>query len=373
MDYSKLDKVRRKAAPLQLDAVEAFAAGRLSRREFIQRATILGLSSGAIGMVIAACCGTTASPAGGQRRGVRGGKCRGNGRWRCLGQRRRERRCAVPRGEAGRFDPGRRPAAFRPARPDRDAGPRRVRRSRPRRSSSCAPLTRAVARQHRARTGDQVDARRDRQGLDVQPPPGREVARRHGLHLGRRRRHHGAPGRRPATRASRASCPRVGRSRPTRTPSPSPSTSANGNFPYLVSVFNAQTLITPADLCGRDDARQAAGRDGRMEARQLQRGNRRVLRPERRLVGWQDAARHGRVDLLRCDGPDGHGVSGRSGRCDHPVRRPVRQGPPGRPELHQPGSPGSPPSPDLDANGQGPVHRQERSPGARVCRSTDPS
>jgi peptide/nickel transport system substrate-binding protein len=62
MDYSQLDKVRRKAAPLQLDVVEAFAAGRLSRREFIQRATILGLSTGAIGMVIAACSGTSASP-----------------------------------------------------------------------------------------------------------------------------------------------------------------------------------------------------------------------------------------------------------------------------------------------------------------------
>src|SRR4051794_25064942 len=62
MDYSQLDKVRRGAAPLQLDAVEAFAAGRLSRREFIQRATILGLSGGAIGMVIAACSGSAASP-----------------------------------------------------------------------------------------------------------------------------------------------------------------------------------------------------------------------------------------------------------------------------------------------------------------------
>ncbi len=63
MDYSQLDKVRRKAVPLQLDVVEAFAAGRLSRREFIQRATVLGLSGGAIGMVIAACSGTASSPA----------------------------------------------------------------------------------------------------------------------------------------------------------------------------------------------------------------------------------------------------------------------------------------------------------------------
>ena len=62
MDYSQLDKVRRRAVPLQLDVVEEFAAGRLSRREFIQRATIVGLSMGSIGMVIAACSSPAASP-----------------------------------------------------------------------------------------------------------------------------------------------------------------------------------------------------------------------------------------------------------------------------------------------------------------------
>ena len=62
MDYPKLDKVRRSAAPLQLDVIEAFAAGRLSRREFIQRAAIVGLSMGSISAVIAACGGSTTSP-----------------------------------------------------------------------------------------------------------------------------------------------------------------------------------------------------------------------------------------------------------------------------------------------------------------------
>ncbi|MFL5711049.1 MAG: hypothetical protein ACJ77W_04115, partial [Chloroflexota bacterium] len=62
MDYRQLDKVRSTAVPLQLDTIEAFAAGRLSRREFIKRGTILGLSTGAIGMVIAACGGAAASP-----------------------------------------------------------------------------------------------------------------------------------------------------------------------------------------------------------------------------------------------------------------------------------------------------------------------
>jgi len=62
MDYPKLDKVRRSAAPVQLDVVEAFAAGRLSRREFMQRGAIGGLSMASISAVIAACSGTTASP-----------------------------------------------------------------------------------------------------------------------------------------------------------------------------------------------------------------------------------------------------------------------------------------------------------------------
>jgi peptide/nickel transport system substrate-binding protein len=61
MDYSQLDKVRRSTTPLQLDTVEAFARGRISRREFIQRATVVGLSMASISMVIAACGGGTAS------------------------------------------------------------------------------------------------------------------------------------------------------------------------------------------------------------------------------------------------------------------------------------------------------------------------
>lgn len=64
MDYSRLDRVRRSTTPLQLDVVEAFARGRLSRREFIQRGTVLGLSMGSIGAVIAACSSPAASPSG---------------------------------------------------------------------------------------------------------------------------------------------------------------------------------------------------------------------------------------------------------------------------------------------------------------------
>jgi peptide/nickel transport system substrate-binding protein len=63
MDYSRLDDVRRQTTPLQLDVVEAYARERISRREFIQRATIVGLSTTSIAAVIAACGGgATPSP-----------------------------------------------------------------------------------------------------------------------------------------------------------------------------------------------------------------------------------------------------------------------------------------------------------------------
>ncbi len=73
MDDSRLDDVRRSTTPLQLDVVEAFARERISRREFIQRATVLGLSMTAIGAVIAACGGTTPSASSGATEGASSG------------------------------------------------------------------------------------------------------------------------------------------------------------------------------------------------------------------------------------------------------------------------------------------------------------
>jgi len=63
MDYSELDKVRRRTTPLQLDVVDSFVNGRLSRREFIQRGTMIGLSMASVSAIIAACGGTTTSSA----------------------------------------------------------------------------------------------------------------------------------------------------------------------------------------------------------------------------------------------------------------------------------------------------------------------
>src|SRR5690242_12987938 len=61
MDYSRLDRVRRSATPLELDLVENYAQGRITRRQFVKRAAVIGLSFPAISAVIAAC--STPAPA----------------------------------------------------------------------------------------------------------------------------------------------------------------------------------------------------------------------------------------------------------------------------------------------------------------------
>ncbi len=63
MDYSRLDLVRRKATPIELDLVESFANGRISRRQFMRRASVVGLSLPTVAAVIAACGPGTASVA----------------------------------------------------------------------------------------------------------------------------------------------------------------------------------------------------------------------------------------------------------------------------------------------------------------------
>ena len=56
-DYRKLDPARRDAQPLQLDLIEAYARGRLTRRDFVRRGTVLGLSLTTLASVVAACGG----------------------------------------------------------------------------------------------------------------------------------------------------------------------------------------------------------------------------------------------------------------------------------------------------------------------------
>jgi peptide/nickel transport system substrate-binding protein len=63
MDYSRLDPVRRKVTPVQLDLVEKFATGQITRRQFMQRASVIGLSLPTVSLIIAACSTPPASTA----------------------------------------------------------------------------------------------------------------------------------------------------------------------------------------------------------------------------------------------------------------------------------------------------------------------
>ncbi|MDX6533317.1 MAG: peptide/nickel transport system substrate-binding protein [Gaiellales bacterium] len=71
-DYRKLDPIRAKAQPLQLDLIETYAKGRINRRDFIRRGTVLGLSMGTLAWVVSACGGGS-SGTGTAQTGVGGG------------------------------------------------------------------------------------------------------------------------------------------------------------------------------------------------------------------------------------------------------------------------------------------------------------
>ncbi|MSO47718.1 MAG: ABC transporter substrate-binding protein [Thermoleophilia bacterium] len=63
-DFNQLDPFRKQADPLQLDLVESFAKGKINRRHFIQRGTVLGLSLASISAIVAACGGSSSDGGG---------------------------------------------------------------------------------------------------------------------------------------------------------------------------------------------------------------------------------------------------------------------------------------------------------------------
>ena len=63
-DFNQLDPFRKEADPLQLDLVESFAKGKINRRHFIQRGTVLGLSLASLSAIIAACGGSSSDGGG---------------------------------------------------------------------------------------------------------------------------------------------------------------------------------------------------------------------------------------------------------------------------------------------------------------------
>lgn len=70
MDFNVFDKARRQAGPMELDLIENFAAGKITRRGFVKRGAVIGMSVPLMSTIIAACgssakttSGTTASAA----------------------------------------------------------------------------------------------------------------------------------------------------------------------------------------------------------------------------------------------------------------------------------------------------------------------
>ena len=57
MDWKRFDRVRRNVGPVHLDLVESYAQGRISRRHFVRRGAVIGLSIPTMGAIIAACGG----------------------------------------------------------------------------------------------------------------------------------------------------------------------------------------------------------------------------------------------------------------------------------------------------------------------------
>ena len=64
-NFEELDPFRKTADPLQLDLVESFAQGKINRRHFIQRGTVLGLSLASLSAIVAACGGASSGGSGG--------------------------------------------------------------------------------------------------------------------------------------------------------------------------------------------------------------------------------------------------------------------------------------------------------------------
>jgi peptide/nickel transport system substrate-binding protein len=56
MDWKRLDRARRSAGgPIEVDLIEAYVQGKIKRRDFVKRGTIIGLSVPFMGGIIAAC------------------------------------------------------------------------------------------------------------------------------------------------------------------------------------------------------------------------------------------------------------------------------------------------------------------------------
>ena len=62
IDHKRLGRLRRGQGEIANHIIDEFAAGRLSRRDFIRRASVVGISAPLLGSVLAACSSSSSSP-----------------------------------------------------------------------------------------------------------------------------------------------------------------------------------------------------------------------------------------------------------------------------------------------------------------------
>src|SRR5213076_1105189 len=67
IDHKRLGQLREGQGEIANHIIDEFAAGRLSRRDFIRRGTVVGISVPLLGSILAACgsSGSSSSPSGG--------------------------------------------------------------------------------------------------------------------------------------------------------------------------------------------------------------------------------------------------------------------------------------------------------------------
>src|SRR3954465_6281275 len=72
MDYRVFDRVRKNVTPIELETIEAYAQGRMARRDFLRRGLMIGLSLPVMAAIISACGSDSNSGSGGTTGGTGG-------------------------------------------------------------------------------------------------------------------------------------------------------------------------------------------------------------------------------------------------------------------------------------------------------------
>ena len=279
MDWKRLDRARREVGPVHLDLIEHYAQGKISRRNFIRRGTIIGLSMPLIGAVISACGGDDDDDSERAARGTATARRRarhvGGARHDRCRPGRRHRSASPTRRPAGPLDPinmqdlgtyGLIAQCFEFLVTLGDDG-----ELAPGLAESWEPNEDGTVWTFQLRQGVKWQDGGDFTSADVAATMDRlVVAENAGLH--------GviAEGAVDATDPNVAVFNLEG---------------PNGNFPYLVSVFNAQTPITPVSYETGTTLDGDTERHRAVEARHVRPGHRRDVRAQPGLVGRPDAAR----------------------------------------------------------------------------------